>query len=227
MNFRNFFYSPDASKEKLEIKNDLFNHLVKSRRQKENDIVILKNLKDDFDYSYKIQSVQNKKAFLVLESREEVKNENQNNFHLGFCIIDPKSIKEVLPYLNQTGVEKITFIYSDLSQKSFKLKKEKLQKILINSCEQCGRGSLMKLDFKNSLDDFLKENPNSFVLNFGGQNINEIDIKNIKACVIGPEGGLSEREMKLFEKEKILSFKTSNVLKAENAALCLCSKILL
>ncbi|XPV54809.1 MAG: hypothetical protein ACNI3H_07545 [Halarcobacter ebronensis] len=55
---------------------------------------------------------------------------------MAWCIVDPKTIEKELPYLNELGVRKITFISCDYSQKNFKLNFEKLEKILVNSSSQ-------------------------------------------------------------------------------------------
>lgn len=123
------------------------------------------------------------------------------------------------------GVKKITFIRSARSQK-FTLKRERLEKILINSCQQCGRNDLMEIDFEKSLQNFLKKNPESFLLNFNGQNIKENELK-IETVIVGPEGGFTREELTLFDKEKIVSFNTDNVLKSETAAVAIGAKIIL
>ncbi|MFW0694683.1 RsmE family RNA methyltransferase, partial [Aliarcobacter butzleri] len=68
--------------------------------------------------------------------------------------------------LNEIGIEKITFIYSDFSQKYFKINIEKLEKILINSSSQCGRSSIIKLEICKNLDEFMKKNVEVYFLDF-------------------------------------------------------------
>jgi 16S rRNA (uracil1498-N3)-methyltransferase len=70
------------------------------------------------------------------------------------------------------GVGKITFITCAYSQKNFKPSLERMEKILINSCEQCGRSELMAIDFCDSVKAFLESNPGCAILtsaDFGGR----------------------------------------------------------
>ncbi len=84
----------------------------------------------------------------------------------------------------------------------------------------------MEIDFEKSLQNFLKKNPESFLLNFNGQNIKENELK-IETVIVGPEGGFTREELTLFDKEKIVSFNTDNVLKSETAAVAIGAKIIL
>ena len=69
-------------------------------------------------------------------------------------MVDPKIVEKSIASLNELGVDKITFIYCEYSQKNFKPNFEKLEKLLINSSSQCGRSSIIKLDSCNSLKEF-------------------------------------------------------------------------
>ena len=45
----------------------------------------------------------------------------KNKLHIGWCVIDPKTVEKYIASLNEIGVDKITFIYADYSQKISKL----------------------------------------------------------------------------------------------------------
>ncbi len=132
-------------------------------------------------------------------------------------------IEKTLPALNQIGVDKISFIYCDRSQKSFKLNFEKMNKILINSCEQCGRDNLMKLELLNSLKEAKKLYKNFVVLDFGGKKIT----KDIKSILVGCEGGFSLEDKKILQDHQIVAFESDLILKSETACLAISSKILI
>ncbi|MFW2569153.1 RsmE family RNA methyltransferase, partial [Aliarcobacter butzleri] len=99
--------------------------------------------------------------------------ENEKKLHLFWCIVVPKTIEKYITSLNEIGIEKITFIYSDISQKNFKINIEKLEKILINSSSQCGRSSSIKLDVCKNLDAFMKKNDEVYFLDFSTTSIDE------------------------------------------------------
>jgi 16S rRNA (uracil1498-N3)-methyltransferase len=140
-------------------------------------------------------------------------------------VIDPKSVEKVLPSLNEMGVAKITFIYCDRSQKSFKPDFKRWEKILLNSSQQSGRSVMMEMAIAESLEAFLSTNPDSYLLNFSEHTLSsEMAVGTI---VIGCEGGVTEKEMALFSSEKIVGFDTPLVLKSESAVCAVASKILL
>jgi len=226
-----FIYSEKAGEKELKLEGESFTHIFKARRTQLGEILELRNLKDNFSYFYKVVEVKKKEAVLELQEKKEKPQKNKKNFHLLWCVVDIKTIKEALPYLNQVGVSKISFLYCERSQKSFKINLEKLEKILIQSSEQCGRWGLMKLGVYKSLEDFQKKNDEEiFLLDFGGRKISDLDMKKkekITTVLVGPEGGISKKEREKFSSEKIISFDTDLVLKSETACVSLASKILL
>jgi len=162
---------------------------------------------------------------LFLEKSEVLEVVAKRKLHIGWCVIDPKSIEKVLPTLNEMGVDTITFIYCSRSQKSFKPDFKRLEKILLNSSQQCGRSSLLKLSISNSLEGFLSENPETVMMNFSEQSLTEKS--NVSTIVIGCEGGFTSDEMALFKSENIMGLDTPLILKSESAVCSVASKLLL
>ncbi len=210
----------------LEIKDEVYNYLIKARRHKIDDEIYFRNLKDENIYLYKIVLIDKKKAVLNLIFSEKKVLINQKKLHLGWCVIDPKTIEKYIPSLNELGVDKITFIYSDFSQKNFKINIEKLEKILINSSSQCGRSDIIKLDICKNLDEFLKNNKNIYFLDFSNKLIDEKK-DEIKTLIIGCEGGFSKNEREKFNIDYVVGFESSLILRSETAIIAATSKIIL
>ena len=221
-----FIYDKNAKNELLKIEDENYNYIVKARRHKLDDILDFRNLEDDFLYSYKISQIDKKSLFLNLLKKEEKIIENSKKIHLAWCVVDPKTIYENIASLNELGVDKITFVYSDFSQKNFKINFEKLEKILINSSSQCGRSSIIKLDICKNIDTFIKENPDTYFLDFSKISINS-KVLDIKTLMIGTEGGFSKRERELFNKNFIVGFSSNLILKSQTAIISATSKIIL
>lgn len=221
-----FTYDINCGSSSLEISEDTYKYLIKARRHKINDEIYFRNLKDNFIYLYKLISISRRSAVFSLVSSEEKILENENELHLGWCLVDPKTVEKYLASLNELGVKKITFILCEYSQKNFKLNIEKLEKILINSSSQCGRSSIIKLEVCNSLEEFMTENKESYFLDFCETSID--DKKNdIKTLVIGCEGGFSTDERFTFNNDNIVGFNSSLILRSETAILSASSKILI
>ena len=221
-----FIYDKNSKNEQLKIEDENYNYIIKARRHKLDDILDFRNLEDNFLYSYKISQIDKKSLFLNLIKKEQKIIENSKKIHLAWCIVDPKTIYENISSLNELGVDKITFVYSDFSQKNFKVNFEKLEKILINSSSQCGRSSIIKLDICKNIDTFITDNPDTYFLDFSQTSI-ESKVRDIKTLMIGTEGGFSKRERELFNKDFIVGFNSNLILKSQTAIISATSKIIL
>lgn len=221
-----FTYHPLSSNEILEIEGDTYKYLFKARRHKIDEEIYFRNLNDDFIYLYKVTSIDRKKAICNLISKEEKIVLNDKKLHLIWSVVDPKTVEKSIASLNELGVYKITFVYGEYSQKNFKINFEKLEKILINSSSQCGRSSIIKLDMANSLDEFLENENEVYMLNFSSLLIDEKK-DEIQKLLIGCEGGFSKDEIAKFDKQMIVGFNSNLILKSETAIISAASKILI
>ncbi|WP_419763851.1 MAG: 16S rRNA (uracil(1498)-N(3))-methyltransferase [Arcobacter sp.] len=220
-----FVYSCDASNDTLTLSGDIYKYLFKARREKIGSFVYFRNLIDSFLYKYEIFDITKKDARLRLLGKEEKTIEAKKRFHLIWAIVDSKIIEKQLPYLNEIGVDKITFFYGEYSQKNFKLNAEKFEKILINSSQQCGRSSIIKLEVLNSLSEVLKTYDDCHILNFSKNHID--NQKDIKRVIIGCEGGFSSKELETFSEEKTVGIDSNLILRSETAVTVVASKLLL
>ncbi|BEG57114.1 16S ribosomal RNA methyltransferase RsmE [Helicobacter sp. NHP21005] len=213
-----FVYHPQAGTPTLCLEDQAYTHIYLSRRTLGTQELILRNLQDDNVYLYKPLSVQKRKAILELVSTQTQPKRPTQGAHLIWALINTKNIEKVLPYLNQMGVAKISFFMGEFSQRSERLDKNKLERfgrILISSCEQCGRSDLMPLEVLQNLKSALELYPQAGVLDLGGK---AGGLNAQQGIIIGPEGGFSAQERELFKERAI--FSPSNlVLTSEGAAL--------
>ncbi len=215
-----YFQNPTSQ---IVLTGDEHKYLFKVRRIKKDETVNIRNLKDDYLYVYKIDNINKKEALLSLQEKIFKPQKPHTFLHLAWCIIDPKNIEKALPALNEIGVSKISFVYCDFSQKNFKLKLERIKKILINSSQQCGRSDIIEIEILSSSKEFFEQYPDFIALNFNGKEL-ECNEKTDFPILIGPEGGFSQDEIKHFkEVRKLKGF----ILKSETAACAVASKILL
>ena len=128
-----YIYNINASEHHIQLKEDDYRYIIKVRRHKIDDIIALRNLKDDILYSYKIESITRRELTIGLISQRELIIKSNKNLHIGWCVIDTKIIEKNISSLNEMGVDKISFIYCKKSQKNFKIDKTRLNKILLNS----------------------------------------------------------------------------------------------
>jgi len=226
-----FFYEKQAGEKQILLESEAYRYLIKARRHRQNDIITLRNLEDFYSYSYKLTNISKKTAILELQNSkkdEKSKNENQD-FSLALMITNPKELEKTLPFLNEFGLGKLIFVYGDYSQNNFKIDLEKFNKILLSSCMQSGRTSLMKFEFYKNIEEYLTTYPQSYCLNFSKYRLDDKLKKqeSIKTILLGPEGGFSKKELAFFSEDKILGLDTTNILRAQSASICVCAKILL
>ncbi len=217
-----FVHHPDAGEEILKIEGEIYNYIFKVRRHKKGEVIPLRNMEDGYLYFYRIDEVDRRKATLMLVEKEHKEIVPKRFFHLLWCIVDPKTIEKTLPMLNEIGVGKITFIYCERSQKNFRLRLDKLQKILINSSQQCGRSRLMELEVVVSLQEALQRYEDIVLVDFSEDFLSCAD--NIQRALIGPEGGITPQERARFAKIKGLD--TPMILRSETAAVSVSAKVM-
>ena len=220
-----YLFDSEAGVQTLSVKEENYRYLFKVRRQKKDEVIALRNLKDDFLYFYKIENILKKEALLVLKDKKELVIKPSKYLHLGWCVVDPKTIEKTLPMLNEIGVSKISFIYCQRSQKNFKINFKRLDKIVLSSSQQCGRSVMMEFEEIKSLQNFLEIYPNSAIIDFGGKDIKKTSL--FSTVVVGCEGGFSENERKLFENKPIYKLNTPMILKSESAVVSISAITLL
>ena len=220
-----YLYNSQAGTPQLSLEGDDHRYIFKVRRHKEGDTLYLRNLEDGLLHRYLITFMDKRSTMLALQESGILEIKAKHSLHIGWCVIDPKSVEKVLPSLNEMGVEKITFIYCKRSQKSFKLDFKRLEKILLNSSQQSGRSQMMQLEMSEDLPQFLANYPQSKMLNFSENNF--IGTATVDTIVIGCEGGFHKEEVALFKHENIVGFETPLVLKSESAVCAVAAKSLL
>lgn len=220
-----FIYHEQAGTSSLKVDGELYKYIFKVRRFDSESNLVLRNLEDKNIYHYAVIDIDRRKATLELIRSEEKVIEPQKQLHIGWCIIDPKSVEKYIASFNELGVSKITFIYCEYSQKQYKPNFEKLEKLLINSSQQCGRSSIIELERRDSLEEFKQENPKSYMFNFSSNNIHDSK-DDIETIIIGCEGGFSSSEIKNFDQKKIVGIDNTLILKSETAALSVAGIVL-
>ncbi len=210
----------------LSLKGENFKYLVKVRRHNIGDKISFRSKENrDTLYEYEIISIENRSLELKRISLKEERIEAKKKLHIAWCIIDSKSIEKVLPSLSEIGVEKISFISCERSQKNFKLDIKRFNRILESSMQQCGRSTYIEFDSYKNVSDFIKEYPQTKVFDFTEKTLS--DYENIETVLIGCEGGFSNEEKELLKSQDIFRLDTPMVLRSESATMAVASNILL
>ena len=221
-----FLFDDDAGKEQLALKGESFKYIIKVRRHQVGDeLGFRKQESSQTLYRYKVTHIDGRSAALELISSEDEAVSASKKLHIGWCVVDSKSVEKVLPLLNELGVAKITFIYCDRSQKNFKPDFRRYERILESSMQQCGRSEMMTFSEVKNIEAFISDNPQTVVFDFCDEVLG--DGNGIDTVLIGSEGGFSEAERALLQDQKVVRLDTPMILRSETAATAIASKILL
>jgi len=166
---------------------------------------------------------------LVSKYSQLRQKDKEQEIWLAFSPIKSNYFNFMIQKATELGVTKFVPIISERTIVR-KVNNERLNKIIIESCEQSNRINIPSIEKPQSLDKFLSNNSDINLI-FGDLNTNnkKIKISNSKpnCLLIGPEGDYSAGEIK-----KILNFKGSqsiklsdNILRSETAVISALSVI--
>ena len=219
-----FLFDENAGVNELCIRGEGFYHL-KVRRVRQNESLNVRNLKDDFVYVYKISSLNKNSCLLNLQEKLLNSSILPAKITLALGVIEPKILEKTLPILNELGLYKLILVFTHFSQRNFRLDFRRLERILIKSCEQCGRANLMQIECFDSTKDFANAYENIVMLDFSGENSDFSEFKgDDKILFIGAEGGFTDEERSLFTRK--IKLKSPYILKSQSAIISVAAKIL-
>ncbi|HEX5330062.1 RsmE family RNA methyltransferase [Sulfuricurvum sp.] len=220
-----FLLHGDVGANELSVSGDDYKYLIKVRRHKAGDLIAFRSRERlSEEYRYRLERTDGRVAYFTLQSHHASLCESPKNLHIGWCLVDPKTIEKTLPMLTELGVAKITFIHCRRSQQNFRLDFERFNRIMESSIMQCGRTSLIELSEAPNLSTFLKNNPQSVIFDFGGTALENDE--SVDTVVIGCEGGFDEGERKLFSDYRVRLFSSPMILRSETAAVAIASRLL-
>ena len=183
-------------------------YLTKVMRLKKNDIFSLFNKTGEWEA--KILNIT--KDFVEFKSTKQLRQkEKVQELWLAFSPIKSNYQNFMIQKATELGVSKFLPIIFDRTIVR-KINKERLEKIVIEACEQSNRISVPSIEQAQNLKNFLSSNSMNLIftdLNSDNKKIEKAKFSGEPICIIiGPEGDFSEHE-----RQEILSFKGVQVLK--------------
>ncbi|MCX6733990.1 MAG: RsmE family RNA methyltransferase [Candidatus Peregrinibacteria bacterium] len=183
---------------------------------------------DDKEYVGEITSILPKIIQGNVLNVSERKTELPVNIIVAQSILkNPEKLEWILQKGTELGMSDFYPLITHRTERQFLPKFERLQRILVEATEQCGRCKVPVLHEPMKFEAFLKTKvtKDSLVLiphTMGGKKMNElklIDEKSIVVC-IGPEGGFDEKEVEDVTKVGGISVTLGKrVLRSETAAI--------
>ena len=196
-------------------------YLTKVMRLKKNDIFSLFNKTGEWEA--KILNIT--KDFVEFKSTKQLRQkENVQELWLAFSPIKSNYQNFMIQKATELGVSKFLPIIFDRTIVR-KINKDRLEKIVIEACEQSNRISVPVIEQVQNLKSFLNSNSMNLIftdLNSDNKKIEKTKFSDKPICIIiGPEGDFSEHE-----RQEILSFKgvqalkiNDNILRSETAVI--------
>ncbi|MEI8061870.1 MAG: RsmE family RNA methyltransferase [bacterium] len=183
--------------------------------------VILFDGKIEYEAKILELSKKDETARLVLEKEVRATHNDKTGVWLGLAILKGEHTDMVIEKATELGVRGVILFQSDrVVKKGVNL--ERLRKIAIEAAEQCGRIDVPTIDVCGNIEELL--NKDSFdqkvILDMDGERVKGSTKENTLIC-IGPEGGWSDDERKIFKarKDVVIESLGENVLRAETAAI--------
>jgi 16S rRNA (uracil1498-N3)-methyltransferase len=211
-----FMLHPQAGDKELIVSGEEYKYLIKVRRHSVGDTIVFRH-RDALKLAhyYILESIDGRKGIFSHRHTVEEGCESPCHLHIGWCIIDPKTVEKTLPMLVELGVRAITFIRCQRSQHQFKLDFDRCNRIMESAIMQCGRTSIIALEESPSLQHFLTTHPEAMIMDFGGETLTHKE--TFETVIIGCEGGFSPEERSLFATHPIRHLGIGMILRSETA----------
>ncbi|ARN73710.1 16S rRNA (uracil(1498)-N(3))-methyltransferase [Oceanicoccus sagamiensis] len=183
---------------------------------------------DGSQYPAVIEEAGKKSVTIRTAEGKYIDNESPLSIHLGIAISKGDRMELVIQKATELGVTAITPLTSERTE--VKLKGERLEKklqhwqhIAISACEQCGRNQIPVVNNLSTADDWVKtvDAEKKLVLHHRTEQALDASLSiRSSALLVGPEGGLSQREIVEAEQQGFIPLQLGpRVLRTETAPL--------
>jgi 16S rRNA (uracil1498-N3)-methyltransferase len=201
-------------------------HISKVLRKKGGELIQLTDGKGHLIYG-KISNSRDRELIVEIDNVEKSSLPRENSIELAVPVIRPNRMDWMTEKVTELGVQKIAPLLCDYSSYK-KIKKKHLQKIAISAMKQSRQTFLPEIADPISFSDWLQNVQSSIKYSFIADPAASVEaFKKIPfvtewpcRIAIGPEGGFSERELELADKEGLYGIKLGNtILRTETAAI--------
>ncbi|MCF7887153.1 MAG: 16S rRNA (uracil(1498)-N(3))-methyltransferase [Candidatus Omnitrophica bacterium] len=182
------------------------------------------------EWEYKINQIKQKNIAITKINKTQKQPITKPILTLGFPLIQEKKIDFILQKATELGVSEFIPYYSSRSRGGSRTaptdsKIKRWQKIIVEACRQSERLWTPKISSPLNLSQLIQNEFNLKLVGLPAKN-NRIKIKNKNLenilCIVGPEGGFSEKEINNFQKYNCRPINlSSNILRTETAAIFL------
>jgi len=226
-NTRIYLDNPLASGELCTITNETAHHISRVLRMRTGQDLILFNGKGG-EFEGAIVNIDKRHVEIEVGDYIDINRESIIDITLVQGIPRGQRMDYTIQKAVELGANKIVPVLTEfgtvhLDSQRLKKRVDHWQKIIINTCEQCGRNLLPSILTIPTLEDWITQDKNELklVLNpDSGVRLSELTVlDNGFTVLIGSEGGFSDRELELAQKNCFLAIKFGpRILRTETAA---------
>lgn len=225
------FYLPDINEKKPELVGDAHTHAAYAMRIRTDDYITVFDGKGK-EFFCKVTSVKKDRTELEIVDRKTNVGETKKNYTLYISVIKQDRFELAVQKITELGVGRIVPVYTKFTQRGGSLNIERLNRIAIAACEQCGRSKIPVIDDCIEFDELIEHVKDTYMIfpwerERQGKLNDAFDKKQKDISVfIGPEGGITEEEMSRLTQAGAKSVTLgSRILRAETAAIAALSVI--
>jgi len=228
MRRHHFFIQKDLSEgqEVFVDDKDLLHQWQKVFRMKAGDEIVLLN-NTGFEFVAEFMLLSKKEAKLQIKEKREGVIDVKRKVHLYAALTKKDKYEWVLQKGTELGVASFTPIITSRTEKQG-INMERAEKIVREAAEQAGWATLPIITETKELHEALEQAGNPIVFDADGEPFVSEEAPADISVFVGPEGGWDEHEKDMFEFKKApVHSMGSQTLRAETAAIAICSKLLL
>lgn len=205
---------------------ELSNQLRKVFRYKTGDSVVLFD-NSGFEYIANITDFEKDIVKFEIIEKCDKRGLIEKNVILFSSLVKKDTFEWIAEKATELGVSEIYPVVSERSEKK-NINEERINKIVIEASEQSGRVTIPKINKIISLSEaveFVKNN-NIKAVAYHTVTTHQEESASYEAVFIGPEGGFTENEIKLFQDSNIgISSLGKLILRSETAVIVALSKL--
>lgn len=214
---------------------DNHNHLSTVLRARIGDTVVL--CQNAVDYECVIEKITKNETVLRIISSEKCESDADIFVTLYFAILKGDKNETVVQKCTELGVKDFRpFVSANCECRPEKLKCERLNKIITEAAQQCGRGTLPKINKISTFAEIVNETDNFDLVVFPYERAVDVPLKEVItginkgskiAVIIGSEGGFTKQEAEMLSDKGVKPVTLGKrILRAETASVAVVSAIM-
>ncbi len=225
------FYVPDIKDDSPYLSGDTHTHAAYALRIHSGDYVTVFDGKGN-EYNCIVTNVKRDRTELDVIDIKQNTGETKIDISLYLSVIKQDRYELAVQKATELGVNRIIPVYSAYTQRGGTLNYDRLFRIAVSACEQCGRSRVPEIQRSIEFDELVKRAASSYMIfpwerELNGDMKSAIDKEQEKYSVfIGPEGGITEAEKQALVDVGAKSVTLGpRILRAETAAITALSVI--